>query len=126
MSRRNNRQKVEEKPVDYLDDLVNTSITQSIEEQKETPIINEEPIITEESGPRGPAGVNGLTNEKFEYKVKVMHPSLRIRRAPNTQAEVVGLITDQGIYTILDEVNGWGMIGENKWIMLSYTQITTK
>lgn len=124
MSRRNNRQKVEEKPVDYLDDLVNTSITQSIEEQKETPIINEEPI--EETGPRGAAGVNGLTNEKFEYKVKVMHPSLRIRRAPNTQAEVVGLITDQGIYTILDEANGWGMIGENKWIMLSYTQITTK
>lgn len=126
MSRRNNRQKVEEKPVDYLDDLVNTSITQSIEEQKETPIINEEPIVVEETGQRGPAGVNGLTNEKLEYKVKVMHPSLRIRRAPNTQAEVVGLITDQGIYTILDEVNGWGMIGENKWIMLSYTQITTK
>lgn len=126
MSRRNNRQKVEEKPVDYLDDLVNTSITQSIEEQKETPIINEEPMAIEETGPRGPAGVNGLTGEKFEYKVKVIHPSLRIRRAPNTQAEVVGLITDQGIYTILDEVNGWGMIGENKWIMLSYTQITTK
>ena len=125
MSRRNNRQKVEEKPVDYLDDLVNTSIIQPIKEEK-TSIINEEPIVVEETGPRGPAGVNGLTNEKFEYKVKVIHPSLRIRRAPNTQAEVVGLITDQGIYTILDEVNGWGMIEENKWIMLSYTQITTK
>lgn len=108
MSRRNNRQKVEEKPVDYLDDLVNTSITQSIEEPKVTEVIAEEPVIDK------------------SYNVKVMHPSLRIRHAPNTQAEVVGLITDQGIYTILDEVNGWGMIGENKWIMLSYTQITTK
>ena len=108
MSRRNNRQKVEEKPVDYLDDLVNTSITQSIEEPEVTEAIAEEPVINK------------------SYNVKVMHPSLRIRRAPNTQAEVVGLITDQGIYTILDEVNGWGMIGENKWIMLSYTQITTK
>ena len=108
MSRRNNRQKVEEKPVDYLDDLVNTSITQPIEEPEVTEIIAEEPIIDK------------------SYNVKVIHPSLRIRRAPNTQAEVVGLITDQGIYTILDEVNGWGMIGENKWIMLSYTQITTK
>ena len=125
MSRRNNRQKVEEKPVDYLDDLVNTSIIQPIKEEK-TSIVNEQPIVVEETGPCGPAGVNGLTGEKFEYKVKVIHPSLRIRRAPNTQAEVVGLITDQGIYTILDEVNGWGMIGENKWIMLSYTQITTK
>jgi len=108
MSRRNNRQKVEEKPVDYLDDLVNTSITQSIEEPEVTKVIAEEPVINK------------------SYNVKVMHPSLRIRHAPNTQAEVVGLITDQGIYTILDEVNGWGMIGENKWIMLSYTQITTK
>ena len=126
MSRRNNRQKVEEKPVDYLDDLVNTSITESIKEQKEAPIINEEPIVIEESAPRGVAGINGLTNEKFEYKVKIIHLSLRIRRAPNTQAEIVGLITDQGVYTILDEVNGWGMIDENKWIMLSYTQITTK
>ena len=107
MSRRNNRQKVEEKPVDYLDDLDNTSITQSIEEPEVTEVIAEEPVDK-------------------SYNVKVIHPSLRIRRAPNTQAEVVGLITDQGIYTILDEVNGWGMIGENKWIMLSYTQITTK
>ena len=108
MSRRNNRQKVEEKPVDYLDDLVNTSITQPIEEPEVTEVIAEEPVIDK------------------SYNVKVIHPSLRIRRAPNTQAEVVGLITDQGIYTIIDEVNGWGMIGENKWIMLSYTQITTK
>ena len=108
MSRRNNRQKVEEKPVDYLDELVNTSITQSIEEPEVTEVTVEEPVVNK------------------SYNVKVMHPSLRIRRAPNTQAEVVGLITDQGIYTILDEVNGWGMIGENKWIMLSYTQITTK
>lgn len=108
MSRRNNRQKVEEKPVDYLDELVNTSITQPIEEPEVTEVIAEEPVIDK------------------SYNVKVIHPSLRIRRAPNTQAEVVGLITDQGIYTILDEVNGWGMIGENKWIMLSYTQITTK
>ena len=109
MSRRNNRQKVEDKPVDYLDDLINASITQSIEEPEEIQEeIIEEPVVNK------------------SYRVKVTHPSLRIRRAPNTQAEVVGLITDEGIYTILDEVNGWGMIEENKWIMLSYTQITTK
>ena len=105
MSRKNNRQKVEEKPVDYLDELVNTSITQPIEEPKVAEVIVEEPVIDK------------------SYNVKVIHPSLRIRRAPNTQAEIVGLITDQGTYKILDEANGWGMIGENKWIMLSYTQI---
>ena len=45
MSRRNNHQKVEEKSMDYLEDLVNTSITQSIEEEK-TLIINEATSIT--------------------------------------------------------------------------------
>lgn len=105
MSRRNNRQKVEEKPVDYLDDLVNTSIKQPIEELQATDTIVEQPIIDN------------------SYMVKVIHPALRIRRAPNIQAEIVGLITDQGTYKILDEANGWGMINENQWIMLSYTQI---
>jgi hypothetical protein len=60
------------------------------------------------------------------YKVKVTHPSLRIRRAPNLQAEVVDTIRDQGYYTILDEVNGWGKIGDDKWIMLSYTEIVAQ
>lgn len=118
MSRRNNRQKVEEKtiePIDYLDDLVNTSIMQSNEEPQITEMI-EEPIVEPIIEPI----------EDKSYNVKVMHPSLRIRRAPNAQAEIVGLITDQGIYKILDEVNGWGKLDENKWIMLSYTQITTK
>lgn len=118
MSRRNNHQKVDEKtiePIDYLDDLVNTSIIQSNEEPQITEIA-EEPIVEPIIEPI----------EDKSYNVKVMHPSLRIRQAPNAQAEIVGLITDQGIYKILDEVNGWGKLDENKWIMLSYTQITTK
>lgn len=61
--------------------------------------------------------------KKALYKVKVAHPALRVRRAPNTQAEVVDVIRDEGIYEILDEANGWGKIDENKWIMLSYTEI---
>lgn len=114
MGRRNNRQKLEEKPVDYLDDLVNVSIEQPITE--DASVFNEKPIEEIIEAPI----------EDKSYNVKVTHPSLRIRRAPNTQAEIVGLITDQGVYKILEEVNGWGMIGENQWIMLSYTQITTK
>lgn len=57
------------------------------------------------------------------YKVKVTCPRLNIRRAPSLQAEVVGLIEDEGIYEILDEVNGWGKLKDDNWIMLSYTQI---
>lgn len=113
---RKNRNKPEEKPVDFLDQFSTTTI---IEEPK----IEEKQITIEESGPRGPRGVNGVTGEKFEYKVRVTHPSLRMRYAPNTQAEVYDLITDQGIYTITDEVNGWGQLENGYWIMLSYTEI---
>lgn len=91
---RKSKPKKEEKPVDFLDTFNQEKVEAPIQEPEDT-----------------------------SYKVKVTHPSLRIRRAPNLQAEIVGLITDQGIYTILDEANGWGKIDENKWIMLSYTQI---
>lgn len=58
-----------------------------------------------------------------KYKVKVTHPSLRRRRAPNLSGEVTGYITDQGIYQIFDEANGWGKLEDGDWIMLSFTQI---
>ena len=113
MSRRNNRQKVEEKPVDYLDELVNTSITQQTKKQKATLEVVEESI---------PDPIPEPVEDK-SYNVKVMYPALRIRQAPSTQAEVIGIIADEGIYKIIDEVNGFGKIDENKWIMLSYTKI---
>lgn len=55
------------------------------------------------------------------YKVKVNHPALRIRTAPSLQANPIDLITDQGIYEIFDEVNGWGQLENDNWIMLAYT-----
>lgn len=60
------------------------------------------------------------------YFVKVTHPSLRRRRAPALSGEEVGLITDQGIYKIFDEVNGWGKLENGDWIMLSYTKVVDK
>lgn len=59
----------------------------------------------------------------FIYKVKVTHPSLRRRNAPALSGQEVGLITDQGIYEIFDEVNGWGKLENGDWIMLSYTKV---
>ena len=56
-----------------------------------------------------------------KYKVKVTCSQLRRRRAPNLQGEVVDLITDQGVYEIYDEVNGWGQLKDGNWIMLIYT-----
>lgn len=64
--------------------------------------------------------------EPKSYFVKVTHPSLRRRRAPALSGEEVGLITDQGIYEIFDEVNGWGKLENGDWIMLSYTKVVDK
>lgn len=54
------------------------------------------------------------------YKVRVTHPSLRRRSEPSLDGEVVGYITDQGIYDIYSEVNGWGWLQDGSWIMLQY------
>ena len=67
----------------------------------------EKPIIKEEP--------------EFLYKVQVTHPSLRIRSGPSLQNGQIGLITNQGIYEVLEEKNGWGKINSG-WIMLQYTQ----
>lgn len=56
------------------------------------------------------------------FKVKVTHPSLRIRRAPSLSAEVVGLITNFGVYDIYDTLDGWGKLADETWIMLKYTK----
>ena len=56
------------------------------------------------------------------YSVKVIHPSLRRRSAPEAKDNVVGLISDQGVYDIYAEVGGWGKLEDDTWIMLQYTE----
>ena len=57
------------------------------------------------------------------YSVKVIHPSLRRRSTPEVNNNnIVGLISDQGIYKIYAEVGGWGKLEDDTWIMLQYTE----
>ena len=57
------------------------------------------------------------------YSVKVIHPSLRRRSIPEVNnSNIVGLISDQGIYKIYAEVGGWGKLEDDTWIMLQYTE----
>lgn len=56
------------------------------------------------------------------YSVRVTHPSLRRRAEPNTNSEVLGLITDRGTYKIYKEEPGWGQLHDKSWIMLKFTQ----
>ena len=56
------------------------------------------------------------------YTVQIVHPSLRRRTIPSVNGVVLGLITDLGQYDIFEEVNGWGKLKDNSWIMLQYTE----
>lgn len=83
-----------------------------------------------------PVNAKYLTLEKaapfIPYLAKVTATSLNIRKGPGTNYEVIGKITNQAIYTIIDESIGegatrWGLLKShaNKrdgWISLDYTK----
>lgn len=102
------------------------------------PPIVEEPIAKDDNSLRIQKINQDVQVEKFEpretiinldenkepagFWVRVTHPSLRKRRAPDTQAEVIGYITDFGRYKIINEKSGWGELLDGSWIMLRYTE----
>lgn len=60
------------------------------------------------------------------YLARVTANSLNIRKGPGTNYAIVGSINDHGVYTIIEEQNGWGLLksyqtGRNGWISLKYT-----
>lgn len=61
------------------------------------------------------------------YKVRITATSLNIRKGPGVKYGVVGSIKDKGIYTIVEEEDGWGLLksyskNRNGWISLRYTE----
>ena len=56
------------------------------------------------------------------FSVKVTHPSLRRRSTPEIAENVVGVITNRGIYEIYNVNGDWGQLQDNSWIMLQYTE----
>lgn len=56
------------------------------------------------------------------FNVKVTHPSLRRRSTPEIAKNVVGIISDGGIYPIYDQNGDWGKLEDGTWIMLKYTE----
>ena len=60
--------------------------------------------------------------ENFK-KVKVTCDDLNIRAGAGTKFKKVGHITDKGVYTIIEEQNGWGKLKSGAgWIYLKYTR----
>jgi SH3-like domain-containing protein len=57
------------------------------------------------------------------YTVKVTADALNIRKGPGTSYASVGMIKNKGVYTIVEESNGWGKLKSGAgWISLSYTK----
>lgn len=56
------------------------------------------------------------------FKVKIIHPSLRVRKYPSIGSQIMYMINDMGIYHINEEKDGWGKLDDNNWIMLQYTE----
>lgn len=61
------------------------------------------------------------------YKVQVTASALNVRKGPGTSYGVSTVIRDKGVYTIVEEKNGWGLLksyasGRNGWIALNYTK----
>lgn len=77
----------------------------------------------------GATAVPTVKEEKFSpYRVKVTADVLRIRKGAGTDTAIVGSITDNGVYTIVEEANGeganrWGKLKSGAgWIALDYTK----
>lgn len=57
------------------------------------------------------------------YKVQVTaRNGLNVRKGPGSNYGIVKVLTSGASATVLEEVNGWGKIGNNQYIMLKYTK----
>ena len=60
------------------------------------------------------------------YMVRVSIPDLNIRRGPGTSYPKTGKFTGEGIFTVVEEKDGWGLLKvyaekRDGWISLSFT-----
>ena len=58
---------------------------------------------------------------KKENKVKVEIKNLNVRKGPGIKFAKEAKFLEPGEYMILKEENGYGKIGEDRWISLKYT-----
>ena len=68
--------------------------------------------------------VKKATTTTFKaYKVKVTADALNVRKGAGTNYAKTGCITNGGVYTIVDEKDGWGKLKSGLgWICLDYTK----
>ena len=63
------------------------------------------------------------TKAKQPFKVRVTENALNYRKGPGIQYGINGVIRDKGVYTIVEEKDGWGrLLSGAGWINLYYTK----
>lgn len=64
-----------------------------------------------------------LVKKQLSYKVRVTANALNIRDGAGTNYKINGVITDKGVYTIVEEKNGFGRLKSSAgWISLNYVK----
>lgn len=58
---------------------------------------------------------------KPSRRVRVNAPALNVREGPGINHRIVGTLKLNETVEIQREVNGWGAMSSNRWVMLSYT-----
>jgi uncharacterized protein YgiM (DUF1202 family) len=58
---------------------------------------------------------------RMQKPVVINAPSLNVRSGPGLNNPIVGSLKKGQMVQVTREVNGWGEIGKDQWIYLSYT-----
>jgi hypothetical protein len=58
---------------------------------------------------------------RMEKPVVINTPSLNVRNGPGLNNSIVGSVKKGQVVKVTREINGWGEIGNDQWISLSYT-----
>lgn len=75
------------------------------------------------SGIYGWVSLDDLSPIFNPYTVKITTDALNYRTGPSASYKIVGTIRDRGVYTIIQEKNGWGQLKSKVgWINLYYTK----
>lgn len=75
---------------------------------------------------KAPAVETPATKIAFPYLVRITNKTLNYRKGPSVEYDTYGYIKP-GIYTIVEEQNGWGLLKgyakyRNGWVCLKYTE----
>lgn len=83
------------------------------------------PYIAEQVNKRLGNSIDTTSNSssQLSYRVKVTADVLNVRKGPGTSFSIATTIKDKGVYTIVEERNGWGKLKSGAgWISLKYTK----